>query len=71
MNTMATPMEMEIKKNIEEEKTKLAEFYEAETKRLKEEHDSQRKEKEELMNGKFLINATFFLLQFSNFLFLN
>lgn len=53
MNTMATPMEMEIKKNIEEEKTKLAEFYEAETERLKGEHESQRKEKEDLMNGKF------------------
>lgn len=54
MNTMATPMEQEIKKNIEEEKTKLAEFYEAETQRLKDEHQSQLKEKEDLKNGKFI-----------------
>lgn len=35
--------------HIEEEKSRLAEFYEAETERLKTEHENQRKEKEELM----------------------
>ncbi|XP_031627894.1 osmotic avoidance abnormal protein 3 isoform X2 [Contarinia nasturtii] len=45
-----SPMDLEMKKNIEEEKERLANFYEAETERLKNEHESQRKEKEELMN---------------------
>lgn len=49
-----TPIDMELNKHIEEEKIKLAEFYEAETLRLKNEHDSQRKEKEDLMNGNLL-----------------
>lgn len=52
--TNATPMEMEMQKNIEEEKVKLAEMYEAETQRLKEEKQGQLKEKEELKNGKSL-----------------
>lgn len=45
-------IDLEMKNNIEEEKARLAHFYEAETERLKSEHESQRKEKEELMNGK-------------------
>lgn len=52
--TPESPIDLELKKNIEEEKTKLAEYYEAETDRLKSEHENQRKEKEELMNGKSL-----------------
>lgn len=42
----------ETKAQIEMEKHRLKEFYEAETERLKTEHENQRKEKEELMNGK-------------------
>lgn len=53
--------DIELKNNIEEEKVKLAKFYEAETERLKNEHDNQRKEKEELMNGKSL-NTLFEIL---------
>lgn len=40
-----------IGKYVEEEKAKLKEFYESETKRLKAEHENQKKEKEDLMNG--------------------
>lgn len=50
-NGVESPIDMDLKKNIEEEKEKLAQFYEAETERLKNEHENQRKEKEELMNG--------------------
>lgn len=39
------------KLHIEQEKEKLKEFYEAETERLKIEHETQRKEKEDLMDG--------------------
>lgn len=42
---------LESKSHIEEEKMKLREFYEAETARLKLEHENQRKEKEELIRG--------------------
>ena len=52
-NGTESPIDLELKKNIEEEKEKLAQFYEAETERLKNEHENQRKEKEELMNGNF------------------
>lgn len=47
-----SPMDLEMIKNIEQEKSKLAEYYEGETERLKDEHESQRKEKEDLMKGK-------------------
>lgn len=50
-NGSISPMTLEIQQNIEEEKAKLAEYYEAEAARLKDEHENQRKEKEELMNG--------------------
>lgn len=39
-------------KYVEEEKAKLKEFYESETQRLKAEHENQKKEKEDLMNGR-------------------
>lgn len=38
---------------MEEEKTKLSYVYEEEMKRLKVEHDTQRKEKEDLVKGKW------------------
>lgn len=37
--------------NVDDEKARITEFYEAETARLKLEHDNQRKEKEDLMKG--------------------
>lgn len=52
-NGIESPIDLELKKNIEEEKQKLAHYYEAETERLKNEHENQRKEKEELRNGNF------------------
>lgn len=62
VNGLELPIDLELKKNIEEEKEKLAQYYEAETERLKNEHESQKKEKEELMNGNFQL--TFFILLF-------
>lgn len=56
-NPSVTPMEMEMQKNIEDEKAKLAEMYEAETLRLKEEQEGQLKEKEELKNGKLTLKS--------------
>lgn len=43
--------DLELKQRIEDEKAKITHFYEEETLRLREEHDHQRKEKEDLMNG--------------------
>lgn len=42
----------ETRAHVEEEKIRLQEFYENETERLKREHENQRREKEELMQGK-------------------
>lgn len=43
--------DLELKQRIDEEKAKITQFYEEETLRLRAEHDHQRKEKEDLMNG--------------------
>lgn len=45
------PMNENMGQYVEEEKAKLKVFYESETQRLKAEHESQKKEKEDLMNG--------------------
>lgn len=51
MNGTISTADSEIKQRIEDEKTKLTQFYEEEAIRLKAEHESQRKEKEDLMRG--------------------
>lgn len=44
-------IDLELKQSIEDEKAKITQFYEEETMRMREEHENQRKEKEDLMNG--------------------
>lgn len=43
--------DLEVKQRIEEEKAKITQFYEEETMRLKEDHEKQRKQKEDLLKG--------------------
>lgn len=45
------PNDLEVKQRIEDEKAKITQFYEEETLRLREEHETQRKQKEDLMKG--------------------
>lgn len=70
LTSMISTPDPDMERQIEEEKAKLKEFYESETQRLKTDHENQRREKEDLMNGS-LVRISSSEMNFPFFLFLN